>query len=135
MYLNSRFKHQQGSMLVVALFIIIVISLLAASLAKILGSSADGIANEVYSAKAIYAAESGMENVIYKVVQENICLLNSTMSLAAITGLENCKVNMQCTEIELKDGSNESLYYLQSAGSCEGGRFVAEHKVEAEVKL
>ena len=129
-------KHKQkGSMLIVALFIIIVISLLAASLAKILSSSADGIANEVYSNKAYYAAESGMENGIYQVLQANACPASLDFDIANVVGFENCNVDIDCEAVALLDGSGESLYYLESAGTCEGGKFVAQHKVEAEVKL
>ena len=136
----SSYQQQQGSMLVIAIFIIVVISLLAASLSRILSSTADGLANEVYSAKAYFAADSGMEYGIYRVLNGtlacNIFPVPPPITPFAIdgeTGLENCRVSVTCQTINLPDGSEQ--YYLISTGTCDGGKIVAEHKVEAEVKL
>ena len=74
--MSSRYPQQQGSMLVIAIFIIVVISLLAASLSRILSSTADSVANEVYSAKAYYAADSGMEYGIYQVLNGLVCVIS-----------------------------------------------------------
>jgi MSHA biogenesis protein MshP len=132
--------RQQGSMLVIAIFIIVVISLLAASLSRILSSTADSVANEVYSAKAYYAADSGMEYGIYNALNSNLtCNLFpdkpfKTLSvISSGVGWENCRVDIECQIIELPDTSKQ--YYLRSTGTCDGGKIVAQHKVEAEVKL
>jgi len=137
-------KQQQGSMLVIALFIIVVISLLAATLSRILSSTADSVANEVYSAKAYYAAESGMEYGIYQVIRNNQTCVNfpsiTTISDASDVkfnvsdevGLENCSVAVTCQNIPV---NNTSQFYLISTGTCDGGKIVAEHSIEAEVKL
>lgn len=129
-------------MLVIALFIIIVISLLAASLSRILSSSADGIANEVYNAKATYAAESGMELGMYKALVESECpktentIVKWSLPLDSNNiGLENCSANVTCETIFLKGDKDQPLYYLKSTSICDGGKIVAQHEVEAEVKL
>lgn len=135
--------QQQGSMLVVAIFILVVISLLAASLSRILSSTADSVANEVYSAKAYFAADSGMEYGIYQVLN------NSPLStvecdtfpdagslsfvLTNEVGLENCQVQISCQIIPID--ANNHQFYLNSTGTCDGGKIVAQHSVEAEVKL
>ena len=130
--------QQQGSMLVIAIFIIVVISLLAASLSRILSSTADSVANEVYSAKAYYAADSGMEYGIYQALRDpNFCsspqplIPNNFFSNEA--GFENCSATAKCESIGLPDGSMQ--YYLVSTGTCDGGKIVAQHKVEAAVTL
>ncbi len=137
----SCYRQQQGSMLVIAVFIIVVISLLAASLSRILSSTADSVANEVYSAKAYFSADSGMEYGIYQVLS-NPSFACSTFPDPALeslfvinneVGLENCSVSIECQIIELPDTSKQ--YYLISTGTCDGGKIIAEHKVEAEVKL
>jgi MSHA biogenesis protein MshP len=132
--------QQQGSMLVIALFIIVVISLLAASLSRILSSTADSVANEVYSAKAYYAADSGIEYGIYQVLSNGlVCEVFPKESsitgfdISTEIGFENCNVTINCQTIGLPDGSTQ--YYLVSAGTCDGGKIVAEHKFEAAVTL
>jgi MSHA biogenesis protein MshP len=137
--------RQQGSMLVIALFIIVVISLLAASLSRILSSTADSVANEVYSSKAYYAAESGMEYGIYQVLRNaQECKLfpnrtylsdadNLQFDISSEAGLENCTVTISCQTIPVDATTNQ--FYLTSTGICDGGKIIAQHQVEAEVKL
>jgi len=138
----SHYRKQQGSMLVISVFIIVVISLLAASLSRILSSTADSVANEVYSAKAYFAADSGMEYGIYQVLTNSPlpsseCNIAGTGSIGFVigteVGLENCLVEISCQIIPID--INNTQYYLESTGTCDGGKIVAEHKVEAEVKL
>ncbi len=136
-------KQQQGSMLVIALFIIVVISLLAASLSRILSSTADSVASEVYSTKAYNAAESGMEFGIYQVLRSNqVCAnfpattpisdaANVSFDISDEVGLENCTVTVTCQSISV---DSSELFYLVSTGICDGGKIVAQHQVEAEVK-
>lgn len=146
--LNKRplsLKQQQGSMLVIALFIIVVISLLAASLSRILSSTADSVANEVYSSKAYYAAESGMEYVIYRVLRTDLeCKVfpepplildadNPQFDISSEVGLENCSVVISCQTIPVDATTKQ--FYLKSTGICDGGKIIAQHHVEAEVKL
>jgi len=137
-------KQQQGSMLVIALFIIVVMSLLAATLSRVLSSTADSVADEVYSAKAYYAAESGMDYGIYQVLRRNqVCAdfpavtpisgaRNVQFDISNEVGLENCSVTINCQRIPV---NNSSLFYLTSTGKCDGGKIIAEHNIEAEVKL
>ena len=54
-------KKQSGSALIIAVFIIIVISLLGASLASLQRDSAEGTSYEVYAARAYLAAYSASE--------------------------------------------------------------------------
>lgn len=144
MSLNRRsngYRQQQGSMLVIALFILVVISLLVASLSRILSSTADSVANEVYSAKAYFASDSGMEYGIYQVLNNSSAcatfpsppIPDIPFAINGEVGLENCSVSIECQMIELPDTGKQ--YYLISTGTCDGGKIVAQHKVEAEVKL
>ncbi len=140
-------NRQQGSMLVIALFIIVVISLLAASLSRILSSTADSVANEVYSSKAYYAAESGMEFGIYQVLRKNLKCVDFhnlkddpsfeptkiDFDISREVGLENCSVTISCQTIPVDATTKQ--FYLKSTGTCDGGKIIAQHLVEAEVKL
>ena len=63
---NDNFSpaKQKGSMLVIAVFVIIVFSLLGLTLTKLLASSSDAIIHEVYGQRALNAARSGVEQAI-----------------------------------------------------------------------
>jgi len=129
--MSSSYQQQQGSMLVIAIFIIVVISLLAASLSRILSSTADSVANEVYSAKAYFAADGAMEYGIYQALQDPpLCPVSTPFVITSEVGLENCTAKVTCQLIP-----NTTQYYLESTGTCDGGKIVAQHQVEAEVKL
>ena len=52
---------QQGSALMLALFVIIVLTLLGGSLVKILSTSSEAIAQEVIGTRALMAANSAMQ--------------------------------------------------------------------------
>ena len=125
-------------MLVTALFIIIVVSLLAAALSRIWSSTADSVATEVYSAKAYYAAESGMEYAMYQVLQGGLVCTDFPgrsqldFSVGNEPGLANCQAQISCQRIVIDSLSSQT--YLKSTGTCEGGKIVAQHQVEAEIK-
>ncbi|QUM82767.1 pilus assembly PilX N-terminal domain-containing protein [Moritella sp. 5] len=131
-------------MLVIALFIIVVMSLLAATLSRVLSSTADSVADEVYSAKAYYAAESAMDYGIYQIlINKQSCAdfpaltsisgaTNLQFDISNEVGLENCSVTIKCQRIPV---NNSSLFYLISTGTCDGGKIIAEHNIEAEVKI
>ena len=131
--------RQQGSMLLTALFIIIVVSLLAAALSRIWSSTADSVATEVYSAKAYYAAESGMEYAMYQVLQAGLVCPDFPspsrqldFSVGNEPGLANCQTQISCQRIVIDSLSSQT--YLLATGTCEGGKIVAQHQVEAEIK-
>jgi len=54
-------KSQRGSAIVIALFIIVVMSLLVASLSQLLRSSSESVSYEVLGTRAFYAAQTGLE--------------------------------------------------------------------------
>ena len=57
-------SEQRGSMLVIALFVIIVMALLGLTLSRLLSSSSDAIIHEVYGQRALNAARAGVEEQI-----------------------------------------------------------------------
>lgn len=132
-------NRQQGSMLVVSIFIVVVISLLAASLSRILSSTSDSIVDEVYSAKAYFAADSAMEYGMYQVLRNNqTCAIFPDLAtdipfdISSESGLENCQTTVSCVSI-VTDTTNQ--FYLNSSAICGGDKIVAQHQVEAEITL
>ena len=59
-------KTQSGSALMIAIFVIIVISLLGASLMSLQRDSAEGTSYEIYAARAYFAAYSASEIALVK---------------------------------------------------------------------
>ena len=57
-------RKQRGSMLVIALFIIIVLAILGLAMLRMLAASADSVVSEVYGQRALNAARAGVERSI-----------------------------------------------------------------------
>lgn len=141
---NLNFNHapkqrQQGSMLVISIFIVVVISLLAASLSRILSSTSDSVVDEVYSAKAYFAADSAMEYGMYQVLRNGqLCAVYPDtptpilFDISSETGLEHCQTTVSCVRI-VTDTTNQ--FHLTSSAICGADKIVAQHQVEAEITL
>lgn len=133
-------KSQQGSILVLALFIMVVMLLLGAALVRMLSSSAESIAYEVVGTRAYNAANSGLQVKLSALFPLNSASMqcdevNSVASLVDgdlappdtisnnylpnlnnVDGLSNCSVTeMVCSNFKQDD---VTYYKLTSTGQC-----------------
>ncbi|SEB00537.1 hypothetical protein [Alkalimonas amylolytica] len=122
MYPNPR--QHQGSALVVAIFVIVVIFGLLLAMSRILLSSSESVVYEVLGTRALLAAQSGLElaaTQLFPLEQETAgCSAVSAQFLLAGSGLSNCRVRLSCSASEpLDTGTNQGqLFLLQSIGEC-----------------
>lgn len=115
-------RKQYGSSLIIAVFIIIVMSLLAASLSRNLSSSSAQVNNEVLGTRALFAAESGNEKALAQIFPTatgavSSCIASQQMYLTT-TGFGQCTVVSSCSS-NLSGGVN--YYYVSSTGVCKVG--------------
>lgn len=121
---NSAVAKQQGSAILLALFILVVLALLAISLLRLLSDSNRSVANEVYGTRALLAAHSGVELGLVTLFpltngQGEACWngdLTYSGGLANQPGLPNCSVAVQCTSTLGPDG--QTYYRITSEGVC-----------------
>jgi MSHA biogenesis protein MshP len=131
-------SKQQGSMLVIALFVIIVMALLGLTLSRLLSSSSDAIIHEVYGQRALNAARAGVEEQIALAFPINgapSCNSSSgpNMVFSAIPGLENCEVSAQCSELIVVDDAITLTYYkFISTGTCTAGDIITSRTVQVD---
>lgn len=118
-------QKQQGSMLVVAIFILVVMGLLVAGLLSLLQKSTESVSVEVLGTRAFWAAQSGLELgavALFPVAQNNFtpasCALVPTRQVMSAEGLVQCEVNIQCTEA-LNTDSAVTQFLLESEGLCQ----------------
>jgi len=114
-------NKQQGSTLVMAIFIMVVLVLLGNSLLQILASSDEGVAQEVIGTRALAAANSGMQAQLQQLFPLNGAALscpasNNYNGFESITGLYNCSATVTCDNYATLDGTN--YYRLESTGTC-----------------
>ncbi|TWX72708.1 pilus assembly PilX N-terminal domain-containing protein [Colwellia sp. C1TZA3] len=118
-------KQQAGSALVIAIFVIIVLSVLGAALVKMLDSSQESVAYEVLGTRAYTAALSGLQWQLAEVFplnaaatvcedQTNIDALTPTFNNTQ--GLAQCQVSVSCAAFKPED---IRYYTITATGSCD----------------
>ena len=123
-----RFR-QRGSAIVLALFILVVLALLAISLIRMLADSSRSVATEVYGARAFLAAQSGLDLALVSLfplangegVGCGSVPANDGGRFAAQNGLVNCSVTIQCNSVVAPAPDGQTYYRLTSEGVCQAG--------------
>ena len=122
-------KHQFGSMLILALFVMVILGLLGLALANQLRTSSQNVVYEVLGSRSLLAAQSGLEHISNTAFPLNsaplVCnqTLASAASFGTVQGLEDCQYVASCSTRTVTLASGELHYYYQfeSTGACEGG--------------
>ncbi|MBL4908647.1 MAG: type II secretory pathway component [Alteromonadaceae bacterium] len=114
---------QQGSALLLALFVMIVLMLFGTRMVDMLSTSSENIAQEVIGTRALAAANSGMQARLQQLFPLNggagACLANPpAINFINIVGLQNCKAITACNS---NNYLGETYYRLKSTGTCGSG--------------
>ncbi|MGB1197560.1 MAG: pilus assembly PilX family protein [Thalassotalea sp.] len=148
MFLNVNQPHrinslarQQGSALVIAVFIIIVMTLLGTALIRMLSTEAEAVAYEVIGTRAFQAAQSGMQWQLQQVFPLNSTGIacpsaNSTQDYENIgndaKGLQHCMATLSCQSFVHTDGVR--YYQLESVGQCEVAEIITSRKLLVDAR-
>lgn len=124
-------RHQGGSAIMIALFVIVIMALLAAAMGRFLVDSGEKNTVEVRGVRALMAAQSGLEIALYRLYpngqwqgQTDSCVAiekpNSPMELNfSDPGLVGCKAIVSCTRIPVSAaGITQTGYRFSSEGRC-----------------
>jgi MSHA biogenesis protein MshP len=127
-------RHSQGgSMLVIALFVIIVLSLLGLTLTKVLSASSEAIVYEVYGQRALNAARAGAEAQValaFPITGSASGADTAAFAFSAVAGLENCQYDAKCEQLTVTDGIINLAYYkFTSTGQCSAGNIIVSRTV------
>ncbi len=114
-------RGQAGASLVLAIFIIVVLSMLAAALLRTLAAGSENVAREVVSTRAFLAAESGAQlrlNDLFVggVACSSACPSTGSQSYGGTSAWMNCSATVSCCRYDPGTGVNH--YQLQSVGRC-----------------
>ena len=118
--------QQKGSALVLAIFIIVVMTVLGASLTRMMSSSAETIAYEVLGTRAYTAAQSGIQWQLQQLfplggnTQSCGSISTNIPDISSVNGLKSCEINaLTCDEFTYTDGADTVTYYtIESTGQC-----------------
>lgn len=125
------YKHQHGFSLPVAIFILVIMALIAAAAVSIMQTGQSGVSNDVMSTRAFYAAESGAQNVLAQLFPLSGGAANCQASYPTITfnqtGLASCSADTQCTA---RTVGTRTYYTINSTGNCSSGDINATRQIE-----
>ncbi|MFM1680925.1 MSHA biogenesis protein MshP [Aeromonas salmonicida] len=120
--------RMRGSALMIALFVIVVMALLAAAMGRFLVDSSEKNAVEVRSVRALLAAQSGLEIALYRLFPNrtsaqpappSVCEANRTVGFTGNPGLAGCEARISCVQLPVTyNGEVTNGYRLLSVGSC-----------------
>ena len=118
-------KNQSGNMIVMALFIIVVGGLLAASLIKAVSASSASTIQQVYGLRAQMAAQSGIQQILQLsfptngVAQACNQSINSVASFGNVEGQHECSYSAICSSENINFANiNYTYYKFSSTGTC-----------------
>lgn len=131
------FNKQRGLSLVIAIFILVVLSLLGAAMINILSIGTESVAREVLSTRALFAAESGAERKLNEIfnpggsVEPGECT-NETYAQADLGGIQGCadlSVVISCVLVPV-NGIN--YFTITSEASCGATGSAAVRRVQVQ---
>lgn len=121
-------KKMGGSALMIALFVIVVMAMLAAVMGRFLLDSSEKNTVEVRSVRALLAAQSGLEVALYRLFPNRtaaqpqpsaVCESSRMISFTGNPGLVDCQAVVQCRSASATyNGVVSTGYRLQSVGTC-----------------
>ena len=135
-YLNTRQKSQ-GFGLPVAIFIIVILSMIVASITQLEEASGVAFGQNLNSIRAFYAAESAAEIALARRfpaddVGAQACANNIYVDGSGLEGLNGCSVDVDCSIVTITSGGN--YYTFISTASCGSGIDGAQRVIEVRAK-
>ncbi|PKF61989.1 hypothetical protein CW745_08365 [Psychromonas sp. psych-6C06] len=137
-------QKQQGSAIILAIFVIIIISLIGAALVSLQRDSAKGTSYEVYAARAYLSAYSASEIALVDLFPLNSSAANPTNCSAlnppkiTVTfdddvGFHGCRANYQCEILNPSITSGlPTRYKVVSTAVCENAQTVTRRQITVE---
>ena len=130
---------QEGSMLVLALFIIIVLAMMGATMVKLVMTTSESALTDNFGLNAKNTAQVGLEMLgmqtfpLNTPIQACNTTINSPSSMQNIPGLQNCSYTASCTTSDvIKNGVAHYFYRFSSTGTCEIGEQIVSRTLSVE---
>jgi len=131
------FRKQHGFGLPMALFVVTVLAIIIASMASLQSDSASGVSLQVQAHRAFYAAESGVEGALNRLLPPDgspglSCATAPFFSATFnVAGLNGCSTSVTCSSVTV---SGNDYYTLISTGTCGSGVDAAQRILEVRAR-
>ena len=139
---HSRFANlQKGSALVMAIFVIVIMTILGSALMRMMSATSESVAYEVLGTRAFQAAQVGLQWELQQLFPlgtgasacQNQATINAGIpDLSAIDGLINCRIAALTCE-DFLDGSIR-YYQVTSTGQCDINGEVTSRTIEVQAR-
>jgi len=134
----NNLEMQQGSAIVMSLFVIIILTLLGSVLMRMISTSSETVSQEVLGTRAYMAANSAMQGELQQLFPlngvagscntTNSYLLQTSLN-SDIPGLYDCTAATSCENYHTDTVNLVEYYRLTSTGECGSGIMGADSKV------
>lgn len=127
----TRHRPQQGIGLPMALFVVVILSLVTVATQQLTVSGADNYSRNMASVRAYYAAESAAQQVSAQVLSSTPCgcpAANQTLTFG-LTGLNGCSASVSCESWTV---NGQTYCTLLSQGQCDNGN--ASRQLEVRMR-
>lgn len=126
--------RQRGASLAIAVFIIVVLSVVGFLMVRVISAASSGVVAEVLGARAQFAAQSGAEIALTELFPHGQteavgCGVVSATHQFTGDGLQTCEAEISCTEL---DATNFVQYRITSTGVCGSGSDVYSREIQVE---
>ena len=117
-------RTQRGSAIMIALFVIVIMALLAAAMGRFLVDSGEKNTVEVRGVRALMAAQSGLEIALYRLYPNGVWqgqASRCTLIELDFTepGLAECQASITCNRVAVSAaGGTQTGYKFRSEGRC-----------------
>lgn len=127
-------KKQKGAAIILSIFIILVISLIAAAMTNLQQDQAKSTNTEIYAARAYLSAYSGVELALIEVFPLNSPPATTTCTtingtLPDDNGFHDCTFKTTCSK---DDTNNTSRYTIVSTAICGSGETITRRQITVE---
>jgi MSHA biogenesis protein MshP len=131
-------KNQSGSALVIAVFVLVIMTLIGSALIRMQSSTAETVVYEVMGTRAYAAAQTGIQWQLTEIFPLNTlgtteCNLEiNEPDISEVEGLKGCKFEITCDDDIVHEGVQ--YYTIRSTGSCEVADIKTSRIVEIEAR-
>lgn len=132
---RAQASSQGGSMLIMAIFVIIVMSLLGLAVVQILSTSNRSMMTEVYGSRALNAANSGAQLKLEKVLIDDAQCVATLYVLPEISAFHGCEVTVKCRSFTInKFDYNFKHFRIDSTATCTVADFITQRSISLEAR-
>ena len=133
----KKLTQQKGSALVLAIFIIVVMTLLGTALVRMISTNAETIVYEVVGTRAYQAAQAGAQRKLSELFPllpgVGVCADNiNPYDFSATEGLKGCEASVNCKEYA--SVTSGKYYTVTSTGQCSVAEIFTSRTIEIDAR-